>query len=81
MGEKSGGRLCNIAKYFAIQKKVKKKIIRGRTHQKRVGAGNARCKGKGGGGGGVGPSCATRLSPLMQKKNRHPTIDFILKYS
>ena len=51
MGEKSGGRLCNIAKYFAIQKKVKKKIIRGRTHQKRVGAGNARCKGKGGGGG------------------------------
>ena len=50
MGEKSGGRLCNIAKYFAIQKKVKKNIIRGRTHQKRVGIGNARCKGKGGGG-------------------------------
>ena len=41
-GEKSEGRLCNSAKYFAIEKKQVKKG--GRTHQKRVGARNARCK-------------------------------------
>ena len=40
----------------------------GRTHQKRVGARNARCKA----GRGGGPTCTTRTSPLMQKKKKRP---------
>ena len=47
----------------------------GRTHQKRVGARNARCKA----GRGGGPTCTTRTSPLMQKKKETP--QSILYYS
>ena len=48
----------------------------GRTHQKRVGARNARCKA----GRGGGPTCTTRTSPLMQKKKKE-TPQSILYYS
>ena len=40
----------------------------GRTHQKRVGARNARCNA----GRGGGPTCTTRTSPLVQKKKKRP---------
>ena len=48
----------------------------GRTHQKRVGARNARCKA----GRGGGPTCTTRTSPLMQKKKKE-TPQSILYYN
>ena len=47
----------------------------GRTHQKRVGARNARCNA----GRGGGPTCTTRTSPLVQKKKE--TAQSILYYS
>ena len=59
---------------FRNQKKQVKKG--GRTHQKRVGARNARCKA----GRGGGPTCTTRTSPLMQKKKKE-TPQAILYYS
>ena len=66
MGEKSGGRLCNIAKYFAIQKKVKKKNNKGKNSSKE--SRSRECKVQGQGGGGWTILRHTPLPPNAKKK-------------